>query len=409
MARALVVGGGIAGDTLALLLERDGWAVTVAEIAPAPRKGGQTVDLRGDSREVLAQTGLLEQALGCLIPQAGAAWITARGWRLAAMPVEAFGGQGLVSKEELLRTDLARIIHDAAGPGVTHRFGETVEALQDRGNRVLARFRTGGEEEFDLVVGADGAHSKVRALRFGPEEAYRKPLGLAHAWFTITEKPGTPRLDGWFLMHNAPGGRSVKARPGHPGQQEVGLTFAAAGTLPSRHDREAQIALLERTFAGVGWRAKEFLAAARDADDFALDTFDQVHMPRWHDGHVVLLGDSAWSSSPLSGLGTALALRGAAELAAALRAHSGADAVPAALAAFEAAMRPRVTSAQQLPPGRVAAAAPKTRRGIWLNAFVMRAIQSRTLRPLVRRAFAGSGHGRTAKNPSAQTKTAAVG
>jgi 2-polyprenyl-6-methoxyphenol hydroxylase-like FAD-dependent oxidoreductase len=131
-------------------------------------------------------------------------------------------------------------------------------------------------------------------------------------------------------------------------------------------------------------------------------------MPRWYDGHVVLLGDSAWSTSPLSGLGTALALRGAAELAAALHAHSGADAVPAALAAFEATMRPRVTSAQQLPPGRVAAAAPKTTRGIWLNAFVMRAIQSRTLRPLVRRAFAGSEHGRTAENPSAQAKTAAV-
>jgi 2-polyprenyl-6-methoxyphenol hydroxylase-like FAD-dependent oxidoreductase len=409
VARALVVGGGIAGDTLALLLERDGWAVTVAEIAPAPRKGGQTVDMRGDSREVLAQAGLLEQALGCLIPQAGAAWIDADERRLAAMPVEAFDGKGLVSKEELLRTDLARIIHDAAGPGVTHRFGETVEALEDRGNQVLARFRTGDEEEFDLVVGADGAHSKVRALRFGPEEAFRKPLDLAHAWFTITEKPGTPSLDGWFLMHNAPGRRRVEARPGHPGQQEVGLTFAAA-TLPSRHDREAQITLLERTFSDVGWRAKEFLDAARDADDFALDTFDQVHMPCWHEGHVVLLGDSAWSASPLSGLGTALALRGAAELAAALREHSrsGADPVPAALAAFEAAMRPRVVSAQKLPPGRVAAAAPKTALGIWFNALVMRTLQARILRPVINRAFADSEHGRTSENQSAQAKTAEV-
>ncbi|WP_055563144.1 FAD-dependent monooxygenase [Streptomyces atriruber] len=397
MAHALVVGAGIAGDTLALLMERDGWTVTVAEIAPALRTGGQTVDLRGDSREVLERAGLLRQALDCLVEQRGAAWIDARERRLAEMPVEAFDGRGYVSREELLRTDLARIIHEAAGPGVTHRFGETVEALKDTGTGVLARFRSGAEETFDLVVGADGAHSRVRALRFGPEEDYRRPLGLAHAWFTLTERPGTPPLDGWFLTHNAPGRRAVEARPGHPGQQEVGLTFAA-DTLPSRHDRAAQFALLERTFAGVGWRTAEFLAAARQADDFALDTFDQVHVPCWSTGRIVLLGDSAWCASPLSGLGTALALRGAAELAAALRAAGApgdTSRTPAALTAFERTMRPRTASAQQLLPGRVASMAPKSALGIRVNALAMRALQSKAARPLVRKAFADSEHGRT--------------
>ncbi|MGW2228823.1 FAD-dependent monooxygenase [Streptomyces formicae] len=402
MAHALVVGGGIAGDTLALLMERDGWTVTVAEIAPALRTGGQTVDLRGDSREVLERAGLLQQALDCLVPQRGAAWIDARERRLAEMPVEAFDGRGYVSREELLRTDLARIIHEATGPGVTHRFGETVESVEDAGTPgdagagVRARFRSGTEETFDLVVGADGAHSRVRALRFGPEEEYRKPLGLAHAWFTLTEGPGTPPIDGWFLTHNAPGRRGVEARPGHPGQQEVGLTFAA-DALPPRHDREAQLALLERTFADVGWRAAEFLAAARQADDFALDTFDQIHVPRWHTGRVVLLGDSAWCASPLSGLGTALALRGAAELTDALRAEGApgdTSRVPAALTAFERTMRPRTLSAQQLPPGRVASMAPKSALGIRVNALAMRALQSKAARPLVRRAFAASEHGR---------------
>ncbi|WP_370949330.1 FAD-dependent monooxygenase [Amycolatopsis sp. cg5] len=391
MTKALIVGGGIAGDTLALLLERDGWLVTVAEIAPALRTGGQTVDLRGDSREVLENAGLLEKALECLVPQSGAAWIDETGRPLAKMPVEAFDGKGLVSKEELLRTDLARIIHEAAGPGVTHRFGETVEALEDQENGVLARFRGGDEEVFDLVVGADGAHSRVRALRFGPEVRYRRPLGLAHAWFTLDEKPGTPELDGWFLMHNAPGRRAVAARPGHAGQQEIGMTFGA-DTLPPRGDHEARFALLEETFAGVGWRTHEFLDAAKTAKDFSLDTLDQVHMPTWHDGRVVLVGDSAWCASPLSGLGTALALRGAAELASALREAGGR--LPAALAAFESAMRPRVESAQKLPPGRVAAAAPNTKRGIRFNAWVMRTVQSKLLRPLMKRAFAATEHGR---------------
>ncbi len=403
MARALIVGGGIAGDTLALFLERDGWEVTVAEIALAPRTGGQTVDLRGDCREVLQRAGLLDQALECLIPQRGAAWLAGER-RLAEMPVEAFDGQGLVSREELLRTDLARIIHEAAGPGVTHRFGDTVDALEDQGSRVSARFRSGGSEEFDLVVGADGAHSRVRALRFGPEEDYRRPLGLAHAWFTLTEEPATPRLDDWFLLYNAPGRRAMAARPGHPGQQEVGLTFAA-DTLPPRHDREAQFALLERTFADAGWRAAEFLAAARKAPDFALDTYDQMHMPSWSAGRVVLLGDSAWCASPLSGLGTALALRGASELAAALRSAGAANdpgRLPTALATFETTMRPRVASAQQLPPGRVAMVAPRSTLGIHINAWVMRAVQAKALRPLMTRAFAATEHGRRPEGNDAE-------
>ncbi|MFF0488735.1 FAD-dependent monooxygenase [Nocardia sp. NPDC004068] len=396
MAEVLVVGGGIAGDMLALLLERDGWSVTVAEIAPAPRTGGQTVDLRGDSREVLDRAGLLGRALDSLVPQRGAAWIDASGRRLAEMPVTAFGGRGLVSSAELLRSDLARIIHDAAGPGVTHRFGETVDALTDTETGVLVRFRGGATREFDLVVGADGAHSRVRELRFGPERRYREPLGLAHAWFTLTETPATPSLDGWFLIHNAPGRRGVGARPGHPGQQEIGLTFAAED-LPSRHDDPARFALLERVFAGMGWRTAEFVAAARTATDFAMDTVDRIHLPSWHAGRVVLLGDSAWCASPLSGLGTALALRGAAELAAALRAagvRHDPGRLPAALAEFERVMRPRTVSAQRLPPGRIAAVAPKSALGIRVNAWVMRAVQSAPMRPLMNRAFATTEHGR---------------
>ncbi|MFJ8157922.1 FAD-dependent monooxygenase [Streptomyces sp. NPDC094468] len=398
MPRVLVVGGGIAGDTVALMLGRAGWEVTVAEIAPALRGGGQAVDLRGDCREVVARLGLLDEVLGRLLDQRGAAWVDGSGRRLAAMPVEAFDGNGYVSKEELLRSDLARVLHEAAGAHVTHLFGETVEALEDVPHGVSVRFRHAPPAEFDLVIGADGAHSRVRRLRFGPEEVFRRPLGLAHAWFTMDETPRTPSVDGWFITHNAPGSRAVEARPGHPGQQEIGFTFAASG-LPPRHDREAQFALLDRVFADVGWRTRELLAAARHAPDFALDTFDQIQVPAWSDGRVVLLGDSAWCASPLSGLGTALALRGAAELADALDAadalrlpHRLSD----ALTAYEAAMRPRVDDAQRLFPGRVRQAAPRTELGIHVVAWLIRCIQRPPLAKTFSRLAAGHGQGAAA-------------
>ncbi|MEU0860122.1 FAD-dependent monooxygenase [Streptomyces griseofuscus] len=398
MPRVLVVGAGIAGDTVALMLGRAGWEVTVAEIAPELRGGGQSVDLRGDCRAVLDRLGLLDEVLARLVDQRGAAWVDGDGRRLAEMPVEAFGGNGYVSKEELLRSDLARVLHDAAGAQVTHLFGETVEALEDAPNGVSVRFRHAPPAEFDLVIGADGAHSRVRRLRFGPEEAFRRQLGLAHAWFTMDETPATPPVDGWFITHNAPGSRSVEARPGRPGQQEIGFTFAATA-LPPRRDREAQFALLDQVFADVGWRTRELLAAARQAPDFALDTFDQIQVPKWSDGRVVLLGDSAWCASPLSGLGTALALRGAAALTDAVEAadalrlpHRLSD----ALTAYETAMRPRVQNAQRLFPGRVRQAAPRTELGIHTVTWLIRQIQKPPLAKTFTRLAAGHGQGQPA-------------
>lgn len=382
MRNVLIVGAGIGGDALAVLLGRAGWQVTVVEIAPELRAGGQTVDLRGDSRDVLDRLGLLDECLKHLVPQRGAAWIDATGRRLAEMPVEAFGGQGLVSKEELLRTDLARVLHTAASEHVTHWFGDTVETLEETDSGVRVSFRHHPTTTFDLVIGADGAHSRVRTLAFGPEQDYRRPLGFAHAWFTLAEQPETPSLDGWMVMCNMPGSLMIAARPGREGEQEIGLSFPAT-SLPPRGDHAARFDLLDRTFAGVGWRAPEFLAAARSAPDFALDTYDQIVVDGWTRGRIILLGDSAWCASPLSGLGTALALQGAEALANALFTDD--------LPSFERQMRPRVDAAQKMFPGRVAMYAPRTRTGIRVMTGAMRLVQTPPISSVLNRLVASHG------------------
>ncbi|WP_305783228.1 FAD-dependent monooxygenase [Symbioplanes lichenis] len=389
MPRVLVVGAGIAGDTLAVSLDRAGWEVTVVENAPDLRTGGQTVDLRGASTGVLDRLGVLDACRAALVDQRGIAWVDASGRRLAAMPVEAFGGAGFVSSEELLRTDLARILHAAGSDRITYRWSDTVEAIDPADDHVTVSFRGHPAERFDLVVGADGAHSRTRSLVFGPEDGYRHALGLGHAWFTLAEHPDTPSLDGWSLVHNAPGSRLVGARPGHPGTQEIGFSFPMPSA-PRGLDREDRFALLRTTFAGVGWRTPELLAALPDATDFALDTFDQIRMDTWHRGRVVLLGDSAWCVSPLSGLGTALALQGAEALAAELTA--GHRDLATALARFEHAMRPATTAAAKLIPGRVRSYAPKSALGIKAVAGVMRFVQSPFLTPVIAHVGASRGH-----------------
>jgi len=393
MPRILIVGAGIAGDTLAVSLDRLGWEVVVVEIAPGLRSGGQTVDLRGTSTGVLSRLGLLERCRAQLVPQRGIAWVSADGRRLAAMPVEAFGGAGFVSSDELLRTDLARIIHAAGSDRIEYRWSDTVESIDDSGETVRVTFRSHDPETFDFVVGADGTHSRTRGTIFGPEETFRRPLGLAHAWFTLTETASTPPLEGWFMVHNAPGSRVIEARPGHPGTQEIGFSFAASA-LPARQDREAQQALVDATFSGLGWRTQELLAAMPEAADFALDTFDQIEIDTWHSGRVVLLGDSAWCASPLSGLGTALALQGAETLARELTA-AAASPIPdwsEAFSRYERAMRPATTKARKLLPGRVRSYAPRTARGITAVAGIMKAAQNPAFDRLVTRIGANRGH-----------------
>jgi FAD binding domain-containing protein len=154
--RVLVSGASIAGPAVAHWLNRYGYAVTVVERAPGLRPGGQAVDLRGAGRTVIQRMGLLDQARQLALHQQGIAWVNANGKVTARFRADEFGGEGIISEIE-------------------------------------------------------GLHSVVRELAFGPEQEYVQPLGCYTAWFTA---PAAPELDGWYQMHNAPGGRVGSVRPG---------------------------------------------------------------------------------------------------------------------------------------------------------------------------------------------------
>src|SRR4051794_21048766 len=339
----LVSGAGIAGPALASWLTRRGVAVTVVERAPAPRPGGQAVDLRGAARTVAERMGLLEEIRGVSLEQRGIAWVRGDGTIAARMGADAFGGEGIVSEIEVLRGDLAEVLHRATRTSVEYVFGDSVTGLDDDGDGVTVTFERSAPRRFDLVVGADGSHSVVRALAFGPKAGCTEPLGCYTTWFTA---PAELDLDGWFLMHNAPGGLVASVRPGRlPGEHKVGLSFRSGPLAYDRTDVAAQKALVAERFAGAGWEVPRLIAAMHAADDFVLDSMAQVHLPAWSRGRVVLLGDAAWCPTPVTGLGTSLALVGAYVLAGDLAAT---DDLPTALGRYEEVLRPYVTSAQKL-------------------------------------------------------------
>lgn len=347
----LISGAGIGGPTLAFWLNRRGYRVIVVEVADGVRPGGQTVDLRGAGRSVVARMGLLDAMLERTLDQAGAAWVRADGSRRAQMPVTAFDGNGLVSEVEILRGDIAEVLYDATRDDTDYRFGTRITALSQDANGVEATLSDGSVVNADLVVGADGAHSAVRRLVWGPAERFVTPLGGYHAWFTAPDVVG---LDGWMLIYQEPG-LVASMRPDHdPRLSKAGLAFRSAPLTYDRHDVDAQRRLLEDRFAGAGWQSANLLAAARTADDFYFDAFVQVHMDSWSSGRATLLGDAGYCASPLSGMGTALALVGAYLLAGELGTADdglGSERLGAALARYEARMRPFVASVQKLPAG----------------------------------------------------------
>jgi 2-polyprenyl-6-methoxyphenol hydroxylase-like FAD-dependent oxidoreductase len=219
----LISGAGIAGPALAHWLAERGYRVVVVETAPVVRPGGQTVDLRGAGRAVIERMGLLDQVRARRLDQRGIAWVKADGRCRATMPVEAFDGNGIVSKLEILRGDLADVLYQDTAHRADYRFDTRITHLEQSGDGVEATLSDGTTIHVDLVVGADGPHSAVRRMVFGPEQGFVKPLGGYHAWFTA---PDHVRLDGWFVMYNAPAGLLASMRPDHrPGMAKAGLAF----------------------------------------------------------------------------------------------------------------------------------------------------------------------------------------
>jgi len=379
----LISGASIAGPALAYWLREYGFHPTVVERAPSPRPGGQTVDLRGAGRTVVERMGLLDQAWQLSLDQRGIAFVGRNGRIAARMPTELFGGEGIVSDLEVLRGDLGRLLYEASAPGTEYLFDDTVTDLHQDDHGVVVSFEKAPPRRFGLVIGADGLHSPVRSLAFGPEQQCVRPLGCYTAWFTAAAEVD---LDGWYQMYNAPGGLVASIRPGRvPGEIKAGLSFRSPPLNYDRHDPAAHQAILATRFAGVGWQVPQLLRASRTAADFFFDSMGQVHLDRWSSGRVALVGDAGYCPTPLTGLGTTLALVGAYVLAGELASAGGDHTV--GYGRYEQIMRPYVTQAQELPPGGVRGYAPTSALGIKARTASMRWMGRWPIRNLLARQF----------------------
>lgn len=339
----LISGASIAGPALAYWLSRNGCTVTVVERAPALRTGGQAVDFKGEThRTVLTRMGLLDDVRRLQTGGLDQTIVDAAGRPLAVIPGEFTGGD-----LEIRRGELSRLLYQRTERHCEYLFGDTVTSLTDTGNGVHVTFDRAAPRTFDLVVGADGIHSAVRRLAFGPESDHVRFLGHYYALADLG-------LDGDPVMYNEPGRMVALGGPKSP----AFFVFASPELRYDRQDVEQQQRILVDAYRGGGWRVPEIMARVPASTDFYLDSISRAEVPTYSRGRVVLLGDSAYGNT-LGGFGTGLAVVGAYVLAGELAAAGGDHRV--AFQRYEAAFRDYAKVSRQGSAGPFLAPASRAR------------------------------------------------
>jgi 2-polyprenyl-6-methoxyphenol hydroxylase-like FAD-dependent oxidoreductase len=353
----LISGASVAGPALAFWLHRYGFRATIVERAPAVRPGGYAVDFRGASVRVLERMGLLAQ-VQAVQTRIGAITIVDRNnKKVASMP------DGFTSGElEILRGDLADIFHRATRESTEYIFDDSIAAMEQSSAGVDVLFQSGNRRRFDLVVGADGLHSGVRSLAFGDEANFVRYLGYYVSIFTV---PNHLHLDRSGLYYGILGKKVGIFSGGDPREAKASFFFATRPLDFDRRDTEQQKAILRDHFHQEGWEIPQLLEIMSTAPDFYFDSVSQVKMKKWSAGRIVLLGDAAYCASPLSGMGTGMAVVGAYILAGELTQAGGDYAL--AFARYESLMRNFVDQCQKIADGGTDWFVPRTPLRLWLS------------------------------------------
>jgi 2-polyprenyl-6-methoxyphenol hydroxylase-like FAD-dependent oxidoreductase len=340
---ALISGASIAGPALAFWLSEAGWDVTVVERAESLRTSGYPVDIRGTAIDVVHRMGLHDQIAAEHYRHVPIALLSPGGRRLSTLDIGRLANDETSGDIEITRGVLSEILYRASRDRASYVFGDSITALTQADTGVDVTFNHRPPQTFDVVIGADGIHSNVRALAFGDESRFIRHLG---PYAAIWDLPGDMFAPGTGFMYSHAGRSAMAERPADGGATRAFLAFVhpAPGTV-NRHDTDEIRQTLRSTFAEDRWRTQEIIDTLPDADDLYFDTVSQVRMDHWSSGRVALVGDAAYAPAFLSGQGTSIAIAGAYVLASELVQH---DRPESAFAAYEHRLRDYVEKNQNL-------------------------------------------------------------
>ena len=306
----LITGAGIAGPTLAYWLLQYGINPTIVEQSPALRTGGYVIDFWCAWFDVAERMGLSAEIKTCGYQIQEVRIVNEGGEKVAGFPAAAFTRSTRGRFTSLPRGDLASAIFRRVQDHAETSFGDSISSIEQSQTAVHVTFKSGKERDFDLVIGADGLHSRVRELVFGPEENFEKYLGYKVAAF---EAPSyEPRDELTYVMYTQVG--QQVGRFALRGNSTMFLFIFEDPSFGARQpdDIEVNKAILRERFGRSGWECPQILDALDHTKELYFDRVSQIRMNSrqdlWTEGRVTLLGDAAFCVSLLAGQGSALAM-----------------------------------------------------------------------------------------------------
>jgi len=343
--RIAVIGAGLGGLTAAVALRRAGFDVHVYEQAPELTEVGGGINMGPNAARVLYRLGLgpaLDREAVRPLSTHQRRWQDGRTLQRAPLNPrceELYGAPHLT----VHRADLLAIIASGFVADRIH-LGHRLAGLSDKGDRVEAWFENGARVAADVVVGADGINSTVRAALFG-EEAPRFAGCVAYRGLVPAGRIADLGLELGSQSWVGPGGHLV-----HYFVSRGRLLNFVGWTEHDTWNREdwtdrATIARALAAFAGWHPQIGRIIGAADTCFIWAL--FDREPLPRWSVGRITLLGDACHPMYPFMGQGAAQAIEDGATLAACLVASGGGEPT-GALARYETLRRARVTRLQEM-------------------------------------------------------------
>jgi salicylate hydroxylase len=338
-----IVGGGIGGLSAALHLLDAGFDVQVYEQAPRIGEIGAGIQISPNASRLLIRLGL-KRAMDKVgvRPQAvhQRRWDDGRTLQRAPVGLEvetAFGAPYY----HFHRGDLAELL-GAAVPAERVHCSHRLVDLEPKGERVVARFENGTSAEADLLVGADGIHSRVRHLLFGPEKP--RFTGCV-AWRGLVPAERIRHLDIEIASHNWMGPDGHFVHYWVAGGQFMNVVCVAEHGTWTSESWTSRGEVADALARYEGWHPSVRALIAAFPETFIWALHDRLPLPRWSDGRVTLLGDACHPMLPFMAQGAAQSIEDGAALASLLKAMP--DDVPGALQRYEEVRKPRATRLQE--------------------------------------------------------------
>ncbi|HEU4584291.1 MAG TPA: FAD-binding domain, partial [Gemmatimonadaceae bacterium] len=355
-------------------LARSGHEVTLVERAPAPRSGGYVIDFWGAGYDIAERMGVLPRILEQGYRVREVRLVDRAGEKVGGFATDVFVRATGGRFTSIRRSDLAKAIFDDLGGRIETIFGDSVATIDDRGDCVSVTFERTASREVDLVIGADGLHSRVRGLVFGDDRDLEVPLGYHVAAFEVGGY--RPRDELVYVTYAVPGRQLSRFAMRDDRTLFLAIFRDEYCIGPDGASADANAdpkAIVRRIYSELGWECARIVEAMDAAGEIYFDRVSQIRMRRWASGRVALVGDAAACVSLLAGEGTGLAMTEAYVLAAELAAAKGDHRT--AFAAYERRMMPFLEKKQRSAARFASSFVPKTAMGLAFRNVVTKLLR----------------------------------